>query len=871
MALTSLTKDFITRAGLAVEGTSAATTATYQSGFNTGTFQAAGGASISKNLIVGSTATIYGPLIANSTSTFNQPVLVNSSLTVQGLVTFGNFSATNFVVQTITVNNTATFNGQIVGNQQTTLGNLAAAVTTVTSFYATGQSILQGVTATVLTATNLIGTGETVLQGLTATVVTATTLTVTGQGKISGNLIANSNSTATGAANGTGALQVTGGAGISGALYVGNNAYISGDLYVDGTQFYVNSSNIASGDQTLTLSTGSTNAALAAGAGLLIGSTSTPYASLTYDGSAGWVTGGSAGGDFKVSGPNATNSTNTGALQVVGGVGISGGLFAGGVITATNINAILGTATNPGNIYGGVQGDIVYQSGVSQTTFLAPGLAGYILATGGPGANPYWVNPTAIAATSASNLVSLPSQNNDIPYQSGPNSTSFSNSLQFYPTGGPSSQGLFTTTNILVTGNNNATAATGNSGSLMVVGGIGVSQDLWVGGNVNINGNIYMKGVGLDTISGSTGTFVNVNVTGTGVALTVPNGSATIGGGLTVTGQTNLGSTTATIFTATNLTVDGSATVASTLTVDSTLNSTSTTTGSLVVYGGIGVAQDMWIGGSIIPASTSSTLGTLAHPFKSLYVSSSTIYVGNVPLSSDNVTNIVVPGLQVTTSTGASSTNTGAVQIAGGVGIGGGVFVGATVTATTAVISSTLNVSGQTTLQSTTATNFTATTVVVQSTTNSTSSTTGALTVTGGVGVGQNIVVGGTITAGATLAAGTGTVVGFLSGAFAASTFVSSPIVGSATQYLDVWSTSSYRTSEYLVQITDSGSYHIEKILVLQDGGTNVYMTEFGVVTNNGELGTFDVGYSGSNVVLKFTPNGATSMVIKLYRTSVTV
>ena len=446
MALTSLTKDFITRSGLAVEGLGIATTSTYVNGLNTSTFQVAGGAAIQKNLIVGSTATIYG------ITYLNNQLVVNSSATI------------------------------------------------ATTLYVTGISTLNGV---------VVPNGST--------------------------LVASGGQSATGPSNATGALQVTGGAGISGNLYVGGTTYLTGDLYVDGTQFVVNSQTLNAGEKALVLSTGSTSAIVATGAGIYIGvSSGTAYTSFYYDGVNSWLIPNSAtSGNLKVQGLVGTNGTATGALQVAGGVGIGGGVFVGGVITATNINAILGTATNPGNIYGGNPGQLIYQSAGSTTGFVTSGTSGYVLTSNGPGNAPTWTNPTAIAATSATNLVSTAAQTNDIPYQSGVNQTAFSSSLQFNATGYGGTAGLFSTTNVLINGGNNATAATGASGSLMVTGGAGISQDLWVGGNVNINGNIYMKGVGLDTISGSTGTFVNVAVTGTGVAVTVPNGSVTIGQNLT--------------------------------------------------------------------------------------------------------------------------------------------------------------------------------------------------------------------------------------------------------------------------------------------------------------------------------------------------
>jgi len=1093
MALTSLTKDFITRAGLSVEGTSPVTTATYTQGSQAGTFQVAGGAAINKNLIVGTTSTFYGATTVYGTLTATNAVNFTNTLNVTGLSTFVSATATNFTTTNLTVTGPATLQSTLNVTGQSTLGALNAAITTVTTFYATGESILQGVTAGLVTATSLVVTGQSTLQGVTATSVTATTLTVSGAATVSGNLIANSNSAATGAANGSGALQVTGGAGISGALYVGGTAYVAGDLYVDGTQFVVNKNTISSGDNALVLSTGSTSAILANGAGLYIGqSSSTAYISLTYDGVANWV----SSGGVKVNSTASVSSTNTGALQVAGGLGVAGGVYAAGAITATNINAILGQAGAPGNIYGGAVGQLVYQTGASQTGFIATGTNGTILEMAG--GIPTWTSISGLTAGNATTATNIQAGlAYEIPYQSAPGQTAFSTSLEFNPTGYGGTQGLFTTTNIAIGGGNNATAATGASGSLMVTGGAGISQDLWVGGNVNVNGSIFLKGVGLDTISGTTGTFVNVAITGTNTALNVTNSA--------IIGQT---------LTATNISVIGTA------------GASSTNTGALQVAGGVGVAQNMYVGGVFYGGPTQSTIG-LANPLMVLtnnvngytqiqiqntstgnqassdfiatanngtdssnYIdmginnsgfSTATwtisgandgyLYVdgGNLTLGTDAAnkyvyihtggtlaSNIVASFYAANTS--VSSTNTGALTVAGGVGISGGLFVGGAVTATnltsttlnvsgqstlagvtatiltatSAVINTTLNVvgqstlagvtataftatsvtvngnetvngnltvtgqtilgsatatnftattatvvnnltvggesilqgvtaglvtattlsvTGQTTLGSTTATNFTATTativsnltvngesflqgvtatvvtatsltvhgpttidgtltlnspinlgnasagnftattatitsnltvngistftntVYMTSTTNSTSPTTGALQVTGGVGVGGNVVVGGVVYGGNTGTVGT-TVSAFAGNAYLESSYVSATISSGqsgVTQYLDTFSTSSYRSAEYTVQITDLPNIHVEKIMLFQDGGTNVYMTEYAVMTNNGELGTFDAAYSGTNVVLKFTPTSPSSMVIKLQRTAIAI
>ena len=52
---------------------------------------------------------------------------------------------------------------------------------------------------------------------------------------------------------------------------------------------------------------------------------------------------------------------------------------------------------------------------------------------------------------------------------------------------------------------------------------------------------------------------------------------------------------------------------------------------------------------------------------------------------------------------------------------------------------------------------------------------------------------------------------------------------------------------------------------------TYVYITEYGIATTNGELGTFDAVIGGGSVTLNFTPNYTpTAMTIKVVRTSIT-
>ena len=115
----------------------------------------------------------------------------------------------------------------------------------------------------------------------------------------------------------TGALTVAGGAGIAGNAYIGGllnvagNAYITGDLYVDGTQTYVNSLNVQTGDKVFYLSTASSNATLAFNSGLAIGPVGATYVQLFFDGNISWKSKGNLVPDGTYSLGATANQWNT--------------------------------------------------------------------------------------------------------------------------------------------------------------------------------------------------------------------------------------------------------------------------------------------------------------------------------------------------------------------------------------------------------------------------------------------------------------------------------------------------------------------------------------------------------------------------------
>lgn len=77
---------------------------------------------------------------------------------------------------------------------------------------------------------------------------------------------------------------------------------------------------------------------------------------------------------------------------------------------------------------------------------------------------------------------------------------------------------------------------------------------------------------------------------------------------------------------------------------------------------------------------------------------------------------------------------------------------------------------------------------------------------------------------------------------------------------LDSFSTSTYRTALYEVQMTSSTNYHTITLKAIHDG-TTVYLVQYGEIFTNTSLGSFDASISGGNLNLLFTPTNAVTAV----------
>jgi hypothetical protein len=440
--------------------------------------------------------------------------------------------------------------------------------------------------------TTLTSNGATTFTANTASTSTATgTLVVTGGVGISGNIYAGSiqntpigsatrstgafttltsngattftaNTSSITSTNGT--LVVTGGVGISGNLNVGGNISCSSTLI---------SSNIRTTN--IKDSNDITKLELQIGYGTILYDNFSVRQNLTV-----WLES-ELRGNVGITSSISSISTETGALVVVGGVGIGGNINAGGTVnrltgntastsTATGTLVVTGGVGVSGNIYAGsIQNTPIGNTTRNTGAFTTLTSNGATTFTAG----------TASTSTATGTLA--------VTGGVGVSGAIYAGSIQNTPIGNTTrNTGAFTTltSNGATTFTANTASTSTSTGTLVVTGGVGVSGNINAGGEVRANeltvhqscfisGNLELNNnnavMYLDSTLASTSTSTG--------GIRVPNGGVGIGGNINVGGTVNrLTGNTA---------------------------STSTSTGTLVVTGGVGVSGNLNVGGPIsVPA-----------------------------------------------------------------------------------------------------------------------------------------------------------------------------------------------------------------------------------------------------------------------------
>jgi hypothetical protein len=204
----------------------------------------------------------------------------------------------------------------------------------------------------------------------------------------------------------------------------------------------------------------------------------------------------------------------------------------------------------------------------------------------------------------------------------------------------------------------------------------------------------------------------------------------------------------------------------------------------------------------------------------------------------------------VTTATSSISTVTGSLVITGGLGASGGVNIAGTATIDNAKILTTSTISLKIATDGGNSTNDL---VLFTNNTEATSTASGAVTIVGGLGVGKTV---------------------FANTLEIPNTILTANTVSCTTNLsitIDSYSTSTFRSAKYVVQIDDPPNYQALEILTLYTGGSSALATEYGKIFNSYDLGAWTVTVTSDNVNLNFQANTATNKVITFFRTGLTL
>jgi hypothetical protein len=666
---------------------------------------------------------------------------------------------------------------------------------------------------------------------LTSYTESDTLQTVTDRGKTTTNDITITNATAS-TGTSTGALKVTGGVGITGALYVGGAGNFVSTLSVSSTATMAAIN--ASGVLTVTNhtnSTSTTTGALIVQGG--VGITGALYAGSTIN-VAGTATMAAINASGVVTISNHTDSTseNTGALQVQGGLGVTGNAYIKGdahilgnlyvegdsTIMNTSQVTIEDTILWLGGTAGSTAGDTfdkgvifsywngiasqlgyfgwdesldsfaVYQS-ATETSGVMSGTLGKITGATFVG----YLDGNALTATTASKVANSVTFNNS---GSGDASgTTFDGSTArtiSYNTLGAASSG-HVHGNITNTGTI-STTATPASGDYILISDATASNAVVQGPAIGSGTTTYLRNDG--TWGTPSGTY----------SYTLPTATSSVLGGIKLWSDTdqsvaaNAVTTTAGRTYGAQLNASDQFVINVPWTNNSYLFASGTTNGAFQVTpfvdGVTGSAQSVSIYG----------LGSNAY--------TSTAYL---PLAGGSLTGPVTSSstISITNSTASTSTSTGALVITGGVGIGGALYVGGAINGASLATSGNATISGDAYV------------------------TGSIINKSGSTNVSANAV--NTIT-----------------------------LATVSTTAIDTFAFATYRSAKYLVQITQGTNYQVSEVLVIHNG-TTTYSTEYGVIETNGALATITTAINGANVELRVTMGTATSATIRTERLALNV
>jgi hypothetical protein len=479
------------------------------------------------------------------------------------------------------------------------------------------------------------------------------------------------NQTVTATSTTTGALQVAGGVGIGGDLYVGGKI-VAQQLTIEYTTITTTivqtDDIIKTYNTTPTTSTGTGALVVAGGAGIgggiYLGGAIIPDTNISYDlGSPtnrfrtlyvssstvdiGGITLSNVSSVLtlpatRITDTTVSTGTNTGALTVAGGVGIGGNIYGGGNLYVTTpgdaTNAVyIGPTGNNGssgqaNLYLGngtntlSQAGIYfnYRSGVNSASMV------YNNSTANLDIAVVPSNATITMSTPAGTAITVPANTQNVQFA-----------------GSATIASIVTSTNT-------------TTGALIVAGGVGVGGRLNVGGTSTFIANLSNS----SAVAGNT-----VQITGgLGVSSSIYANSVTIPAGASFTA--GAGATFSYISLKLSNTSYGGGLSGFTDGIrTSQILFTNSDNGLFTAT----VAFNSLAGHKIsgVSAGTSATYSTVA----TLQIAPTVISTSSATII-NNLALLATGGIFINTSTAATSTSTGALQVTGGVGVGGDIYVG---------------------------------------------------------------------------------------------------------------------------------------------------------------------------------------------------
>jgi hypothetical protein len=754
---------------LASNGLTVFTDVTASTSSASGAVVVTGGTGIGGNLYVGGNINSTGTITAGSTLTANAAVNLNPANFNISIAPTGTGTATFNPATTGTINNmsigastrsTGAFTTLTSNNATTFTAGTASTTTGTGTVVVTGGVGISG-------AVNIggaIGAGAATFTSVTDSGLTAGRVTFAGTGGLltddsaltysSGTLTAGTSLVVSGSAgditmtggNITGVLGITASGTVQALSLKATNLTTGRVTYAGTSGVLQDSANLTFNGTTLTVN------AFAVTNDATVGGTFGVTGATTLSSTLG-VT-----GITSISNVTDSSSTSTGALKVLGGVGIVKNLYVGGnsniagteTVTGTftangtvslspaNYNVTIsptgtGTVTVNPNTLGAIDNVAVganTRASGAFTTLASNGNAtlsgnGSIVSLTPSGSGYVTINPGAVGTidnmviggntAKAGTFTALTATTSASLSPSGTvtiNPTTLSNIDNVDIGTTTRGSGKFTTldANSTITFSSTVDSSSSTSGSVQIAGGVGIAKKLYVGSNLSVTGTTTLT----DTLTANgavnlnpANVSVSIQPTGTGTATIAPAAVGAIDN-MIIGANTPKGATFTTLTTQNNVTLNGS---------DSVVSLTPTGSGYVTINpAALGTINNMSIGATTpstgkfttLQATTSATFNTSGdvsiQPAGTVTIAPTTTgAVDNVNIGANTRGTAKVTTLDANAvvtfsdSTESTSTTTGALKIAGGVGIVKNLYVGGS-----ASIAGNLTVLGTTTsIQST--------------------------------------------------------------------------------------------------------------------------------------------------------------------------